>query len=890
MKSKIKKLSFTPQFFAFIRLMVSGFLVVILTYKNPAFAHLPFASTAQTLTLAEDSQSLFEQGRNLFERGEFSEAIAIWQQTLAKFEAKGDIINQAMVLNNLAAAWGKQSEWEPATNALIRSRELLETLPENSETQRVLAQNFNTQGSLYFQTGQFSEAATTWKQATELYQQVNSLDGIIQATINQSLALQGLGQYPKGLNLLRQISGIIPNCNNFTTKAVYWQILGNFLRFSGELEASKMTLEKALGVAETLNSPQLIAEAKLSLANTESAIISKNNTLKIKEGDSERVRKTKRQHYIEQLNKPLLLYQEVIEISPFTLTQVQAKLNQLSLFVDSEQWSKAEPIWENIYQSLQELSINSQVLNFHLNLAENLVKFSQADPQYSHLSLVAAQILAHTAQKATQIKDTRSQAYALGKLGQLYEQKHQFKIAEQLTRQADQLTSKFSNPEVAYLWEWQLGRLLKAQGDQTGAIAAYTAAFNTLQSLRKDLATINPYVQFSFREQIEPVYRQLMSLLLHSKASQEDLQLAKVVMESLRTVELENFFKQACLEVKSVSIDQVDSQAAVIYPIILPERLEIIVSFPNQPLHHYTTLISEGELDTTIQTLQRQISTPKTFKSEYLPNAQKLYNWIVRPLKYDLQSSSIQTLVFVLDSSLRNIPMAVLSDGDQFLIENYGIAIAPGLQLVDIKPLRYNQLVALIAGLSEAQQGFPALPSVPIEIEQVSAEVPSQQFLNQDFTKDNLQNALNKTNFPIVHLATHGSFSSSPEETFLLIWDDRINVRELNNLLRDQEQRNIEKIELLVLSACETAIGDKQAALGLAGVAVRAGARSTLASLWSVDDRATATLMVEFYRELVNRQQPKVTALRHAQQTLLQQEQLRSPYFWASFVLVGNWL
>ncbi len=440
------------------------------------------------------------------------------------------------------------------------------------------------------------------------------------------------------------------------------------------------------------------------------------------------------------------------------------------------------------------------------------------------------------------------------------------------------------------MWEWQLGRLLKAQGDQTGAIAAYTAAFNTLQSLRKDLATINPYVQFSFREQIEPVYRQLMSLLLHSKASQEDLQLAKVVMESLRTVELENFFKQACLEVKSVSIDQVDSQAAVIYPIILPERLEIIVSFPNQPLHHYTTLISEGELDTTIQALQRQISTPKTFKSEYLPNAQKLYNWIVRPLKYDLQSSSIQTLVFVLDSSLRNIPMAVLSDGDQFLIENYGIAITPGLQLVDIKPLRYNQLVALIAGLSEAQQGFPALPSVPIEIEQVSAEVPSQQFLNQDFTKDNLQNALNKTNFPIVHLATHGSFSSSPEETFLLVWDDRINVRELNNLLRDQEQRNIEKIELLVLSACETAIGDKQAALGLAGVAVRAGARSTLASLWSVDDRATATLMVEFYRELVNRQQPKVTALRHAQQTLLQQEQLRSPYFWASFVLVGNWL
>ncbi|MDY7021638.1 MAG: CHAT domain-containing protein, partial [Cyanobacteriota bacterium] len=833
---KRKKLGFLPQFLRFLRILVCCCLIVVLAHNIPIFG----AETSTVLTVAESPASGLEQGRRLFEAGRFAEAIAIWQQTLAEFEAKGDIINQAMVLNNLAAAWGKLAEWEQAKNAITSSRERLNTLSPTPQKQRVLAQNLNTQGNLQFQTGQLSDAAISWKQATQVYQQINFPDGIIQTTINQSLALQGLGQYPQALRLLRQISGSLSNCSDFTIKAVYWRSLGNILRFSGELEASKMTLEKALEIAETLNSPQLIAEAKLSLANTERAIIERKYTLNFKESDSERVRKAKRQIYIEQLESPLNLYQETVKTATSPFTQVQAKLNQLSLFIDSQQWSKAEIIWEEFYQSLQALSINSPILNSYLNLAENLIKFSQADSQYSHLSFVAAQLLADTAQKATQIQDIRSQAYALGKLGQLYEQKNQFKMAEQLTRQANQLISQFSEPEVTYLWEWQLGRILKAQGDREGATLAYTAAFNTLQSLRKDLANINPYLQFSFQEQVEPVYRQLVSLLLNSRSTQEDLKLARIVMESLRTVELENFFKEACLQVQSASIDQVDNQAAVIYPIILPERLEIIVSFPNQALQHYTTPLSQQQLETIIQTLQQQISTPKTFETEYLANAQQLYNWIIRPIQKELELSSVQTLVFVLDSFLRNIPMAILHDGEKFLIENYGISLAPGLQLIDINPLKINKLAALIAGLSEAQQGFPALPSVPVELEKVSAELPNQQFLNQDFTKDNIQQALNKSNFPIIHLATHGSFSSSPEDTFLLTWDDRINVRELNDLLQNQDRRTVEKIELLVLSACETALGDKQAALGLAGVAVRAGTRSTLASLWSVDDQATA--------------------------------------------------
>jgi CHAT domain-containing protein len=139
-------------------------------------------------------------------------------------------------------------------------------------------------------------------------------------------------------------------------------------------------------------------------------------------------------------------------------------------------------------------------------------------------------------------------------------------------------------------------------------------------------------------------------------------------------------------------------------------------------------------------------------------------------------------------------------------------------------------------------------------------------------------------------LATHGQFGSNPDETFVLAWDTPIKVREFQNLLRSRERGDSNPVELLVLSACQTAAGDKQAALGLAGMAVRSGARSTLATLWAVKDESTALLMTEFYRELTQAQINKAEALRQAQLTLVQSSQFQHPFYWAPFVLVGNWL
>ena len=170
--------------------------------------------------------------------------------------------------------------------------------------------------------------------------------------------------------------------------------------------------------------------------------------------------------------------------------------------------------------------------------------------------------------------------------------------------------------------------------------------------------------------------------------------------------------------------------------------------------------------------------------------------------------------------------------------------------------------------------------------------------LNQEFTPENLQRKLTESDYPVVHLATHGQFGSTSDRTFILsgntMESDRlINVNQLDNLLRVRTLRNFQPIELLVLSACNTAQGDNQAVLGLAGVAVRAGARSTLATLWGANDNATAELMGYFYQNLANNSEiSKAKALKDAQLTLIQtpDSQYYHPYYWAPFVLVGNWL
>ncbi|MDY6939823.1 MAG: CHAT domain-containing protein, partial [Cyanobacteriota bacterium] len=442
------------------------------------------------------------------------------------------------------------------------------------------------------------------------------------------------------------------------------------------------------------------------------------------------------------------------------------------------------------------------------------------------------------------------------------------------------------------------GKLFKEQGQFQKALEAYREAFDLFTSNRTLLNPLNPNIQFLTVNTVESIYRGLIGLLLlppkpEQPIPQENLKQARDAVEALQIAQIDNFFQEASLDTKFVEIEQIDSKAAVIYPIILANRLAVIVSQPNQPLIHYETDLPQGDLKAAIDDLILHFN-PIFPDETRLKRSKQLYDWLIRPGEEVFAANNIETLVFVLDGTLRNLPMAALHDGQQYLVERYQIALAPGLQLLEtgnftLKDRNAEIYQVLAAGLTAARETYSALPGVEREVNQIASYLKTHVLLDRAFTYEALQEQLNTNPFPIVHLATHGQFSSNVEEAFLLAWDGPINIKHVSRLLRDQAIR--EPIELLVLSACGTATGDKRAALGLAGLAVRSGVRSTLTALWSVNDLSTAELMIEFYRQLAqNPELSKAGALRQAQLMMLSGAEYNHPYYWAPFVLMGNWL
>ncbi|NJM48043.1 MAG: CHAT domain-containing protein [Alkalinema sp. RU_4_3] len=499
--------------------------------------------------------------------------------------------------------------------------------------------------------------------------------------------------------------------------------------------------------------------------------------------------------------------------------------------------------------------------------------------------------------ESKKLGDPRLQSYSLGLLGQFYELQGAIDRADRYTSEAITLAETVGAPEINYRWQWQMARIFKAKGKLDPAIQSYQNALQDIRSLRADLVSASPEAQFTFRDAVEPIHRELVKSLLQSGTT-KNLQTARDVIESLQFVELENFFREACLTASPDNIENVDRNAAVIYPIILGDQLAVISSLPGEEgrprtLKYYSTAIESGDdFNQEIVNLRDDLSQSNTANLA-LPTLRKLHDLLMQPVEADLAARKVETLVFVLDGVLRNVPMAALYDGKSYLVEKYRIALTPGLQLLAPKPLNATKVGALVLGLDQAQSNFSALPFVKTEVQTIQKILPTQTLYNDRFTNQNFKTTINDVSYPIVHLATHGQFGNKADDTFILTWQGKLKISELGDTLKTGELTRSQPLELLVLSACETAKGDGRSTLGLAGVAVRSGARSTVATLWRVNDEASAVLMGRFYEELSKISTTKISkaeALRRAQLSVLRDPAYRQqPYYWAPYLLIGNW-
>ncbi|MGK7936330.1 MAG: CHAT domain-containing protein [Xenococcaceae cyanobacterium] len=871
------KLEIKLRFLLFIALTLFSFVIAVVGI-NPVVAN----TTEVTEILGNENPSYVEeQGKQLYTINNFTEAIARWQQAAKIYAEQNNILGQARVITNLALAYQQIGNFEQARANINQSLSLLhsQTAPQKTNAYfQVLAQTLNNQGILQLAQGEEQQASMTWQNATEIYQQIGDRTGVIRSSINLVSALRSLGMYSHAYKVLAPVEQDLQQQPDSLLKAAALRSYGDILRLMGELQQAQHTLTQSLVIAEKLDSPQDQVKTLFVLGNNWQA--NKNDRQALK--------------YYQQA---ATICQQEPTCAVGDLPR-QVNLAIFKCFLETENWQQAEKLLPTLKSSLTNLPPNRTNIYQQIIFAHSLIKLQQKLPQeqFKQPKRISWQqiesILADAGQKAEITANKRAKTYILGLQGQVYEQQQQWSKAKKLTEQALLLAQTIDAPEISYLWQWQLGRICQAQGNSSQAIAFYTEAVNILQSLSQDLTAINVDLQYSFRDSVEPVYRELVSLLLKSDSlgniSQENLTQARDVIESLQLAELHNFFQEACLEAKPINIEGIDRQAAVIYPIILRDRLEVIVSIPQKTLIHYSTAITQPELEAVIEQFTQTIVIRS--RRQFYSSAEKLYDWLISPVLKDLQENNINTIIFVPDGSLRNIPLAALYDGKHYLIEQYRLALTPGLQLLAPRSLEQIELKTLALGITQQRETFPPLYYVERELAKIEEKTTSTILLDEKFTLKALEKQIELSRFPIVHIATHGQFSSTLDRTFLLAWDSRININKLDRILRTGNISQTQAIELLVLSACETATGDNRAALGLAGMAVRAGARSTVATLWAVNDRSTAQLMSKFYQELTRKNITKAEAIRQAQLTLLQTKEYKHPFYWAAYVLLGNWL
>jgi CHAT domain-containing protein/tetratricopeptide (TPR) repeat protein len=844
-----------------------------------------------------------QQGVDRYQAADYAGAIALWQSALQAFQQTNQRENQAIVLSNIARAQQ--------------------------------------------QLGQSPQAIVQWEQVIRLYRQLGNLPQVGKALTEQAQAYIRIGQPRQAIALLckADASGqctmgsalqLAIQGNDRLAQLAALGTLGNAYRLLGDYDRAEQNLKASLQQAEQVESPQYRLSALNSLGilyTTLAQIQFQNATLAQQGGDTaEELANFQRtgQQYDQRAIAALEQSLQLAQGQNNSAEQVRSLLSLIPAYFRSQSAAEASRAWQQARQILDRLPDNRDRVFAAIDLAQLVQPDTTVSRQrcFSASQLAQAEpLLQEAVDTARRIQDARAESFALGELAQVAECRREFATALALTEQARLAADQnLAAKDSLYLWEWQSGRIMRSQWEASGktstellnaAIASYERAIATLETIRGDILTATRDIQFDFRDTIDPIYRELVELKLSRETPVPSASKTKAmpeqqnpqnfrsildVIENLKLAELQNYFGSECvvavLNPNSATLSAT-SGTAVFNTIILDNQTAVIVSMPNQPPQFHWIELPRQEVIDQINQFRIGLEDAR-FNYDPKP-AQQLYDWLVRPFEADLQAAQVKTLVFVQDGSFRTVPMAALHDGQEFLIQRYAIAITPSLKLIDAQPPNRANLRVLALGLSKAKtvdgKAFDALPSVVQELAGIAQVVPgSKQLLDADFTRDRLKQELGETVYPILHLATHGKFATNPKDTFIITGDgQKLNFTELDQLIRSTS-RNPEPLELLSLTACETAVGNDRSALGLAGVAVQAGARSALASLWAVDDAATAKLSTEFYTRLQNPQLTKAEALRSLQKDLVEGKvtvegfNATHPAYWSPFVLIGNWL
>lgn len=951
--------------------------------------HPPLLARATpTVPLAQAQPSLdvlIQQAENHYAAENFALAEKAWQQVAAILQAQsGPKLKQVRALSNLSFTQQKQSKWTVAEANIDQALELLDIPvdplplaidPDDRESFRVLAQSLDIRGNLYYLTGRSQRALVDWQRSYSLYQQLEDdqkdyQEAALKNLLNQAQAYQSLGQYLKAKANLKAVEEPLQEAD-LKTRVTLLHSLANTKRLIGELPAAVKDLEAAKRLIETVpvNSDNSALHLKLDLdlgnVQQDSAIRSRDLVKPIKQTQK---------HITDALQayEAAASQAKILSSTPgseFEVMRLQGSLNQLRLrltFVselaqnnyDPNNWLQIENLVQTITTLFTDplLPINRKTVYSRIHFAELLMHLAQAktDGENTLYSIANAfdldnlhhQSLTHLTQSiedARELQDFRAEANAMGYLGELYghvgelvaaqdptDAKKQWQHAYQVLKDAIALSTDLNAPDLSYRWHRQVGQLLNQQDYQFEAINAYRAAVADLQKVRINLLAVNSEVQFSFRDNVEPVYREFIELLLavadeNTDGRQELIKEALKNFDELQLAEINNYLE--CDSGESVSLGDVnDVNAGIIYMILLHDRIGIILDLPkNNHLSTNSKIIKNNRDKSTkrkyILYFHPKIPIKKIVGQNVLPvkiedeinkfrsildldgqrpkiieEAKILYEWLLAPIMVELKNQpALKTLVFVPDGILRNLPMHVLHDGSRYLIQTFNVVVSPRIELFNPRKVEIPPTFFL-GGFGEEQTindiHFDSIQLLTEELVEISMLDDSDYppLINEGFTSNNIKREIQDHKFSVVHLKAHGVFSSDPQETFIAGNNEPILGRQLGNLIKSGSINNDRELDLLGLSACKSAQGDNRAVLGLTGVAVRAGARSVISSLWVAEDSINTEIMPNFYKAIYQDGLSRAEAFRKIIVNLIEKTSPDQPQEWATYILVGNWL
>jgi len=728
-------------------------------------------------------------------------------------------------------------------------------------------------GRTFYQQGNYEEAMLAWEQAMRLSEPEKNTAAYLDTSLHLADVCQALGYHRKSIAVLEQ--AVARQSQDHSRNAVLLSRLADIYFSLGKPGKTAEYLAETMKEVRLSENPRVLSSVMINMGNALSA-----------DGD-----------YVGAMSA----YEKAISIAEQLEGESgmisKALINSLRVAFLSGNDELTSTMLRDIPKQINGFPDSHQKARDLISLAL-LIREIQSELSDSALAQSAYQALSEAGRISGNIGDFRSMSYAYGYMGQLYEDAGRHGDAMKLTRQAMFFAQQKKFPEILYLWQWQMGRLFKAGGDMEEAMKAYLSAISTLDPIRQELFQGYRSQQDVFNKSVKPVYLEITELLLRqaeamaegSEARKAKLKQARDTMELLKTAELQDFFGDECVDAGQAgknTLEQTPPHTAVLFPIPMPDSLALLLTLPDG-MKLIRAPVGAEEIKKTVTLYRERLQTRPN--KRFIYESQKLYDWIIRPLESELTAQEIDTLVVAPDGALRLIPFATLYDGKQFLIEKYATATIPAIKLTNTQPFDKSRLSILLGGLSEGRQGFSPLPGVPSELKDIRTIMNAEEMIeNKDYTVANLTRRFSTDAYAIVHVATHGVFGGTADDSFLLTYDSKLNMNQLEHMLglgRFREQ----KVELLTMSACQTALGNERAAMGLAGVAVKAGVKGVIATLWFVDDEATSLAIREFYRQLRKPGLTKAKAMQNVQKNLISQRRYWHPLYWGPFLVIGNWM